>query len=61
MTKSLKHYSSISIEQAHKQNNELLKGDGGANSLMENSMALLCWMVSGPEIDLFMILNRPKK
>ena len=43
-------FSSIPIDQAHEQNNRIVKGDKGAISLTENSCQLLCWMVCGPEI-----------
>ena len=39
----------MAIDQAHKQNNALVKGDGGAVGLTENPKALLRWMVAGPE------------
>ena len=42
--------SAIPIDQAHKQNNALVKGEGGAVGLTENPSALRRWMVSGPEI-----------
>jgi hypothetical protein len=37
------------IDQAHEQNNELVKGSGSAIGLMDNPAALTCWMVAGPE------------
>ncbi|VDI11877.1 Hypothetical predicted protein, partial [Mytilus galloprovincialis] len=40
----------ITIDQAHEQNNKLVKGDGGAIGLTENMTQLQRWMVSGPEI-----------
>jgi len=43
-------FFSLPIDQAHKQNNKIVKGDGGAIGLAESSTQLLCWMVSGPEI-----------
>ncbi|VDI69861.1 Hypothetical predicted protein [Mytilus galloprovincialis] len=48
--KSHKRFSSIAIDQAHEQNNKLVKGDGGAIGLTENMTQLQRWMVSGPEI-----------
>jgi hypothetical protein len=44
------HFSAISDDQLHEQNNKFIKGDGGAISIMENETALLKWMVAGPEI-----------
>ena len=43
-------FSAIAIDQAHKQNNASVKGDGGAVGLTENPAALHRWMVSGPEM-----------
>lgn len=43
-------FSSIAIDQAHEQNNKIVKGDGGAVGLTENANQLLRWMVSGPEM-----------
>lgn len=43
-------FSAIAIDQAHEQNNALVKGDGGAIGLTENPSALHRWMVSGPEM-----------
>ena len=43
-------FSEISLDHAHEQNNKLVKGDGGAIGLTENSPQLLRWMVSGPEV-----------
>ena len=42
-------FSSIPIDQAHEQNNALIKGDGGAVGLTDNPSALLRWMITGPE------------
>lgn len=48
--KSHRAFSSIPIDQAHEQNNKVVKGDGGAIGLTENSCQLLRWMVCGPEV-----------
>jgi hypothetical protein len=48
--KSKAPFSSIAIDQAHEQNNALVKGDGGAVGLTENAAALRRWMVAGPEV-----------
>ena len=53
VNKSSKRFSAIAIDQAHEQNNAIVKGDGGAvglRRLTENPSALRRWMVSGPEI-----------
>ena len=44
--KTTRRFSAISIDQAHEQNNALVKGDGGAVGLTENPAALHRWMVS---------------
>ena len=43
-------FSLIALDHNHEQENEIIKGDGGAVGLMENPTALKCWMVAGPEI-----------
>lgn len=40
----------MAIDQAHEQNNAMVKGDGGAVGLTENPNALRRWMLSGPEM-----------
>lgn len=40
----------MAIDQVHKQNNAVVKGEGGAVGLMDNPAALTCWMMTGPEI-----------
>lgn len=47
--KTAKRFSTIPIDQAHEQNNELVKGEGGAVGLTENPVAFRKWMVAGPE------------
>ena len=48
--KSKRKYSAIAIDQAHEQNNAVVKGDGGAIGLTEDPQALRRWMVAGPEV-----------
>eukprot|EP00112_Aurelia_sp_Birch-Aquarium-sp1_P002705 Seg1300.7 transcript_id=Seg1300.7/GoldUCD/mRNA.D3Y31 product="hypothetical protein" protein_id=Seg1300.7/GoldUCD/D3Y31 len=48
--KSYNVFSAISLDQAHEQMNEKIKGDGGMIGLTENSNGLRRWMVSGPEV-----------
>ena len=48
--KSRREFSAIAIDQAHEQNNALIKGDGGAVGLTEDPGALWRWMVAGPEL-----------
>ena len=43
-------FSKIAIDQAHEQNNAVVKDDGGAVGLTESPAALQRWMVSGPEM-----------
>ncbi|KAK6175971.1 hypothetical protein SNE40_014343 [Patella caerulea] len=40
----------MAIDQAHEQNNAVIKGDGGAMGLTEDPSALWRWMVAGPEV-----------
>ena len=37
------------IDQAHEQNNKLVKGSGDAVGLTENPSAFRRWIVAGPE------------
>ena len=48
--KSRREYSALAIDQAHEQNNAVIKGDGGAIRLTEDPSALHRWMVAGPEV-----------
>ena len=48
--KTEKRFSAIAIDQAHEQNNKIIKGDGDAIGLTEDPSALKRWMVAGPEI-----------
>jgi hypothetical protein len=50
VSKTLRRFSAIAIDQAHEQNNAMVKGDGGAVGLTENPNALRRWMLSGPEM-----------
>lgn len=50
MAKTLRNFLSIPIDQAHEQNNKLVKEDGGAIGLTENTAELTRWMICGPEI-----------
>ena len=50
VSKTNRAFSSLPIDQAHEQNNKIIKGDGGAIGLTESSTQLLRWMVSGPEM-----------
>ena len=47
--KTTNRFSSIQIDQAHEQNNALVKGSGGAVGLTENPSAFRKWMTAGPE------------
>ena len=40
----------MSIDQAHEQNNGIIKSHGGAVGITEDPSALLRWMVAGPEL-----------
>ena len=48
--KTHRSFSSIVLDHAHEQNNSIVKGDGGAIGLTENSSQLMRWMVAGPEM-----------
>ena len=48
--KSTQCFSRIPIDQAHEQNNAMVKGGGGAVGLTENLIALCRRMVSGPMV-----------
>lgn len=48
--KSQHVFSMIALDHNHEQENEAIKGDGGAVGLTENPAALRRWMVAGPEI-----------
>lgn len=51
VTYKINHYfSAIALDQAHEQNNLLVKGSGGAVGLTENPVAFRRWMIAGPEI-----------
>ena len=47
--KTSNRLSCMPIDQAHEQNNKLVKGSGGAVGLTENPSAFRTWMVAGPE------------
>ena len=48
--KSNHAFSAIALDQAHEQNNAIVKGDGGAVGLFQNEDALTKWTESGQEI-----------
>lgn len=48
--KTNREYSGIAIDQAHKQNNAVIKGDGGIIRITEHESALLRWSVAVPEV-----------
>ena len=50
LQKSQHLFSKISLDQNHEQENEMIKGDGGAVGLTESPAALRRWMIAGPEI-----------
>ena len=45
-----RQFSAIAIDQAHEQNNKIVKIDGGAIGLMDDEQSLIEWAVSGPSI-----------
>ena len=48
--KSPRRFSAIAIDQAHEQNNGMVKGDSGTVGLAKNPRALRRWTTSGPEM-----------
>ena len=46
INKSGKPFSSLGIDQAHEQNNKLVKIAGGATDLLNDNAALLKWTVA---------------
>ena len=48
VTKTLRNFSSIPINQAHEQN-KFVKEDDGAIGLTKNTAEVTCWMICGPE------------
>ena len=53
--KTRNRFSAMPIDQAHEQNNRLVKGSGGAVGLTENSSALRKWILVGPEQTRFLM------
>ena len=49
LQKTQNAFSCMPLDQAHEQNNELVKGTGGVVGLTENPVAFRRWMVAGPE------------
>ena len=47
--KTHNRFSAMPIDQAHEQDNALVKGSGGALGLTENPMSFRKWMLAGPE------------
>ena len=47
---SMRKFSSLALDHAHKQMNAMIKGDGGATGLFQDSKALERWMVPDPEL-----------
>ena len=47
--KTTNRFSAMPIDQCHEQNNEVVKGSGGAVGLTENPSAFKKWMTAGPE------------
>jgi hypothetical protein len=43
-------FSMIPLDHNHEQENEAIKGEGGAVGLTENPAALRRWMIAGPEV-----------
>ncbi|KAK0056414.1 hypothetical protein Bpfe_014194 [Biomphalaria pfeifferi] len=50
LQKTSRPFSKMALNQAHEQNNVIIKGEGGAVGLTENPSALRRWMIGGPEL-----------
>ena len=48
--KTPRRFSAMSVDQAHEQQNAMVKGDGGAVGLTKNEHALHRWLMTGPEL-----------
>ena len=49
--KTQNRFSAMALDQAHEQENAVVKGNAGAAGLTENPGALRRWMVAGPEVN----------
>jgi hypothetical protein len=49
ISKTQNRFSAMPVDQAHEQNNALVKGSGGAIGLTENPSASRKWVIAGPE------------
>ena len=50
VSRSNRKFSRMGIDQAHEQNNKIVKVDGGAIGILDDEAALLKWAVAGPII-----------
>jgi len=50
VTKSERECSNMAPDQAHEQNNKIIKTDGGAIGILDNEKTLLQWAVTSPEL-----------
>ncbi len=50
--KGNRKFSCIGIDQAHEQNNKVVKGAGGVKGILDKPNALLKWMIAGPEMEM---------
>ena len=50
ISKSQRKFSAIPIDQAHEQENKLVKGSGGVIGITNSPSSLRRWMLSGPQI-----------
>ena len=49
-TKIKEKFSCIADDNAHEQNNKLIRDDGGAIGILNSPKALMRWMVAEPEV-----------
>ena len=48
VSKSLRTFSNLAVDQSHEQNNKPIKVDRGAIGILENEATHLKWSVAGP-------------
>ena len=60
VNKTRNPFSCIPLDQAHEQNNKLVKDSGGAVGLTENPSAFRRWMIAGPEQARLLMCQRLK-
>ena len=57
VSKTQRKFSAIGEDQAHEQNNKVVKEDGGAVGLFDNKKAIMEWAIAGPAISRMLMLE----